>query len=86
MFVGFILHIYIIFGTNLQTEGPAQIAAFLPILEFHWKGISNRVWTEWNLRERYFWNKHEPRYLEWTSSNKWGGHEAGGTPSTLVAA
>ena len=29
MFMGFILHIYIIFGTNLLTGGPAHIAVFL---------------------------------------------------------
>ena len=28
MFIGFILHIYIIFGTNLLTGGPAHIAIF----------------------------------------------------------
>ena len=28
MFVGFILHIYIIFGTNLLTGGPARIDVF----------------------------------------------------------
>ena len=28
MFMGFILHIYIIFGTNLLTEGPAHIPVF----------------------------------------------------------
>ena len=28
MFMGFILHIYIIFGTNLQTGGPGRIAVF----------------------------------------------------------
>ena len=28
MFKGFILHIYIIFGTNLLTGGPAHIAIF----------------------------------------------------------
>ena len=28
MFTGFILHIYIIFGTNLLTGGPARIAVF----------------------------------------------------------
>ena len=27
--MGFILHIYIIFGTNLLTRGPARIAVFL---------------------------------------------------------
>ena len=28
MFMGFTLHFYIIFGTNLLTGGPAQIAVF----------------------------------------------------------
>ena len=28
MFMGFILHIYIIFGTNLLTGGPSRIAIF----------------------------------------------------------
>ena len=39
--MGFIMHFYIIFGTNLLTEGPVQIAIFLPILVFRGKGISN---------------------------------------------
>ena len=90
MFMGFILHIYIIFGTNLLTGGPTRIAVFLPISVFRRKGISNGVQTEWNLRERDFWNKRDPEDLEWTSRNERGGHEAGGrayppgAPSTLV--
>ena len=28
MLMGFILHFYIIFGTNLQTGGPTQIVVF----------------------------------------------------------
>ena len=28
MLMGFILHLYIIFGTNLLTQGPVQIAVF----------------------------------------------------------
>ena len=88
--MGFTLHFYIIFGTNLLTGGPAQIAVFLPILVFRRKGISNGVQTEWNLRESYFWNKRNPGELEWKSRKKQGGHEAGeraqgvGTPPTLV--
>ena len=64
MLMGFILHFYIIFGTNLLTGGPAQIAVFLPILGFRRKGISNGVQTEWNLRERDFLNKPDPGDLE----------------------
>ena len=84
MLMGFILHFYIIFGTNLLTGGPSQIAVFLPILEFRRKGISNGVQMEWNLRERDFLNKRDPGDLEWASRNNRGGHEAGGAPSTLV--
>ena len=75
MFMGFTIHFYIIFGTNLLTEGPAQIAVFLPISVFRRKGISNGVQTEWNLRERSFWNKCNPGNLEWTSRSSRGGHE-----------
>ena len=35
--MGFTLHIYIIFGTNLLTGGPARIAVFLPISVFRKK-------------------------------------------------
>ena len=44
--MGFNMHFYIIFGTNLLTEGPMQIVVFLLILEFHRKDISNRVQME----------------------------------------
>ena len=71
--MGFIIHFYIIFGTNLLTEG----LFFLPISVFRRKGISNRIQTEWNLRESYFWNKRNPGDLEWTSRKQWGGHEVG---------
>ena len=64
MLMGFILHFYIIFGTNLLTQGPVQIAVFLPILVFRRKRISNGIQTEWNLQESYFWNKRDPEDLE----------------------
>ena len=79
--LGFIIHFYIIFGTNLLTGGPAQIAVFLPISVFHRERISNGVQTEWNLRERDFWNKRDPEDLEWTSSNRWGATRQGGAPT-----
>ena len=34
MFMGFILHIYIIFGTNLLTRGPARIAYFFCLFQY----------------------------------------------------
>ena len=80
-FLGFIIHFYITFGTNLLTQGPVQIAVFLPISVFHRKGISNGIQTEWNLREDRFWNKRNPGDLEWTSRKQQGGHEVGGAPT-----
>ena len=64
MIMGFILHIYIIFGTNLLTGSPVRIAVFLPISVFRRKGISNGVQTEWNLWERHFRNERDPE--TWT--------------------
>ena len=52
--MGFNIPFNIIFGTNLLTEGPMQIAIFLPIPVFHKKGISNGIQTERNLREDLF--------------------------------
>ena len=34
MFMGFILHIYIIFGTNLLTGGPAYIDVFFCLFQY----------------------------------------------------
>ena len=65
--MGFIMHFYIIFGTNLLAEGPVQIDVFLPISVFHRKGISNRIQMERNLCEDLFWNKRNPADLEWRS-------------------
>ena len=78
MFMGFILHIYIIFGTNLLTGGPAHIAVFLPISVFWRKGISNGVQMEWNLREHDFWNERDLEDLECKPRSSQGVHEGGG--------
>ena len=77
MFMGFIKHFYIIFGTNLLTQGPVQIAVF-----FAYFGVSLKRNIKWNpngmkLRKSDFWNKRDPEDLEWTSRKKRGGHEAG---------
>ena len=78
MIMGFIIHFYITFETNLLTGGPTHIAVLLPISVFRRKGISNGVQTEWNLWECNFWNKHDPGDLEFTSEDPRGGHEIGG--------
>ena len=76
--MGFIIHFYIIFGTNLLTGGPTQIAVFLPILVFWRKGIPNGVQTEWNLGDDLSWTERKPEDLEMKSKTQQGGHEAGG--------
>ena len=78
--MGFIIHFYIIFGTNLLTQGPVQIVGFLPILVFRKKGISNGMKPSGEV----FWIKHNPGDLEWTSRNNRGAHEAGGAPTPWV--
>ena len=79
--LGFIIHFYIILGTNLLTGGPTQNCCFLPISEFRGKRISNGVQTEWNLRECDFRNEHDPEDLDPTSRNQTGSHEVGGAPT-----
>ena len=78
--LGFIIHFYIIFGTNLLTGGPAQNCCFLPVLGFRRKGISNGVQTEWNLRERDFLTEYNSGDLDPTSEDTGGAHEGGGAP------
>ena len=81
MIMGFIIHFYITFGTNLLTEGPSHIDVLLPVSVFRRKGISNGVQTEWNLRHRDFLEDHHPRGLEIKSEDPWGAQEIGGAPS-----
>ena len=77
-------HFISFFGTNLLTKGPVQIAAFLPILVFRRKGISNGIQSERNLREDFSRNKRNPGDLEWKSETQRSGHEAGGRAPTLM--
>ena len=75
--LGFIIHFYIIFGTNILTGGPAQIAVFA-YFSVSQKGIPNGIQTEWNLRDDLSWTKSKPGDLEWKSGTPWGSHEIGG--------
>ena len=81
MFMGFTLHIHIIFGTNLLTGGPARIVVFLPISVFRRKGISKEVQMEWNLWERDFWNERDPEDLECKSRRSRGATRVEGAPT-----
>ena len=85
MFMGFTLHFYIIFGTNLLTGGPARIIVFC----LFWCLEEKEYQTESKRNETFgsesFWNKRNPGDLEWTSRSSRGGHKAGGRAPTLVA-
>ena len=80
MFMGFIIHFYIIFGTNLLTGGPAHIVILLPVSVFRRKWISNGVQTEWNLRHRDFLEDYHPGGLEIKSEDPRGAQENEGPP------
>src|SRR3954464_15493237 len=60
MIMGFIIHFYIIFGTNLLTGGPTQISRFMPISVFRGKGISDGAKTERNQQEKLFLEGNPP--------------------------
>ena len=78
MFMGFIIHFYIIFGTNLLTQSPVPVPVFSLVSVFRRKGISNGVQMERNLWESYFWKESNTGDLECTSGDQRGSHEAGG--------
>ena len=88
--LGFIIHFYIIFGTNILIQCPVPVPVFSLVPVFRRKGISNGVQTEWNLQERDFRNERDPEDLDPTSRHQPGRHEVGGrayplgAPSTLV--
>ena len=72
--MGFIMHFYIIFGTNLLTEGLVQIVVFCLFQCFAEKEYQK----EWNLSEDLFWNKRDPGDLDPTSEDTGAAHEGGG--------
>ena len=61
--LGFIIHFYIIFGTNLLTQSIVPVPVFSLVLVFRRKGISNGVETEWNLQEVIFGRKLKAQVL-----------------------
>ena len=82
MFMGFIKHFYIIFGTNLLTGGPVPVpvSVFSLVSVFHRKGISDGDETERNQLEKLFLEGNSPdglgphvrRYER--CSQGWGAH------------
>ena len=63
MFMSFIKHFYIIFGTNLLTQSSVPVPVFSLVSVFQRKGISNGVEMEWNLLEKLFLEGKQPDRL-----------------------
>ena len=78
MFMGFILHIYIIFGTNLLTGGPARIAVFCLFQCFEEKECQTESKRNETFESMIFWNERDPEDLECKPRSSRGGHEGGG--------
>ena len=83
--MGFIIHFYIIFGTNLLTGGPAQIAVFCLFQCFEGKEYQ----TESKRNETFGKVIFGTEAIQETWSTRQGSFEAatrqGGAPPTLVA-
>ena len=73
--MGFIIHFYIIFGTNLLTGGPAQNCYFLPISEFRRKRISNGMKPSVTWFSERTWSRGLGPYVK-TSTRKARGRGA----------
>ena len=82
MFMGFNMHFYITFGTNLLTHSPVRVPVFFPLFqcfeEKEYQTESKRNETFWR---SYFWKESNPGNLESTSRKQRGRHEAGGAPT-----
>src|SRR3954471_20159251 len=82
--LGFIIHFYIIFGTNLLTGGPAQICCFFCLFqcfeEKEYQMDSKRNEINWR---SYIWKESHPMDLDPTSRKERGSHEGGGRAHPL---
>ena len=75
--MGLFIHFYIIFGANLLTGGPVQIAVFFLFHVSQKKNIK-RSPNGMNLRGRDFLTERDPGDLDPSPRNKRGRHEGGG--------
>ena len=79
MFMGFIIHFYIIFGTNLLTQSECQFL-FLPCFRVSKKRKIKRSPIDMKLHGTHFWKERSPEDLECMPEDLRGGHEVGGAP------
>ena len=77
-FMGFTMHLYITFGTNLLTQSLVPVPVF-PLFqcfeEKEYQTESKQNETNWR---SYFWKESYRKNLECTSGESWAAHEGGG--------
>ena len=78
MFMGFIKHFYIIFGTNLLTQSPVPVPVFSLFQCFEEKEYQTESKRNEIFWRSYFWKESNPGDLESTSRKQRGRHEAWG--------
>ena len=75
--MGFIIHFYIIFGTNLLTKGQCKLLFFCLFQSFTEKEYQTESKRNETFRNVIF-GTNVIGDLEWPSRNKGGRHEVGG--------
>ena len=72
----FYMLFYMIFGTNLLTQGPVPVSVF-PCFRVSQKRKIKQSPIDLKLHRTYFWKESNPGDLESTSRKLQGSHEAG---------
>ena len=75
MFMGFTIHFYIIFGTNLLIGGPTRIAIFFAYFSVSKKRDNKQSPNGMKPLGAIFLEQTQSGRLEWTSRSSRGGHE-----------
>src|SRR3954465_9199126 len=83
--LGFIIHFYIIFGTNLLTGGPAQNCCFFAYFSVSKKRKIKRSPIDLKLHGTYFWTRRSPRSIGDGPGESRAAHEGGGRAHPLGA-
>ena len=79
MFMGFIKHFYIVFGTNLLTQSPVPVSVFSLFLSIA-ERKTKRSPIDLKFDRDYFWTRRSPRSTEDGPGESRGHHEGGGAP------
>jgi len=76
--MGFTMHFYITFGTNLLTQSPVPVSVFPLFQRFTEKEYQTKSKRNETFGKVIFWKESNTGDLECTSGDQRGEHEAGG--------